>query len=67
MMFANVVIAVETRPPEKLVMFSLQLKDSDTHYHSLDVVFFQICRAWRVRKVEKVEKAEEKRRRVKVK
>ena len=40
MMFANVVIAVETRPPEKLVMLSLQLKDSDTHYHSLDVVFF---------------------------
>ena len=65
MTFVSVVIAVETRPPEKLVMFNLQLKDSDTHYHSLDV-FFQICRARRARKVEKVGKAGEKKRRVKV-
>ena len=33
MMFASVAIAVETRPPEKLVMFNLQLKDSDTIIH----------------------------------
>ena len=40
MVFASVVIAVETRLPEKLVMSNLQFKDSKTHYHSLDVCFF---------------------------